>query len=487
MNLSKERKKERRMKKKIILSSFLTIALCFSLLAGATFALFTSEDKVDIAITSGKVEMQASVENLETWSLEDDKTLSGRTDGTFSQGGTATFVEGVLTLANVIPGDKVSFNVTGINNSTVNVQYRVKVKCVDGEKLMSELVLGINGKEYTTLLSYTSAWATLEKGQKMDDLAVTVELPANVGDEYQNLTTSLIVIIEAVQGNAGYTDAEEVVRIVKNEDALLTAISEGESSIYLTASEYEITEPLSLENIEITGTDGVSFVTPYGETGLNIGDNVSITGVDFKLSNTGNNGNKVINVTGDNVLITNSTFDTSRTNYNAIYVSADAGDVTIDGCEFIGGYRQIGDGIGSVDSKVVIKNCKFYGSKSTYAIHFDQLHCNLVVENCYIQGITAIGRNGNGTLQFTNCEFANGGNYNRINIYRDATYKECTFGSQFAFAVGKEGTTQTFVDCISNGWMNQSTVKDAILSDSFGYEVTFVVDGTTYVYDSGWK
>ena len=60
------------MKKKILLSSILTIALCLSLIAGSTFALFTSESKVNIAVTSGKVEMLANVTNLETWSLEDD-------------------------------------------------------------------------------------------------------------------------------------------------------------------------------------------------------------------------------------------------------------------------------------------------------------------------------------------------------------------------------------------------------------------------------
>ena len=41
------------MKKNRILSSIITIALCLSLIAGSTFALFTSTDEVDIAITAG--------------------------------------------------------------------------------------------------------------------------------------------------------------------------------------------------------------------------------------------------------------------------------------------------------------------------------------------------------------------------------------------------------------------------------------------------
>ena len=59
------------MKKKVITSAILTIALAFSLLLGATYALFTSESKTNIAISSGKVDVQAVVleESIKTYSL----------------------------------------------------------------------------------------------------------------------------------------------------------------------------------------------------------------------------------------------------------------------------------------------------------------------------------------------------------------------------------------------------------------------------------
>ena len=60
------------MKKKTLLTSILAIVMCFSLITGATFALFTSEDKVNIAITSGKVEVTATVENFEFKTLTKD-------------------------------------------------------------------------------------------------------------------------------------------------------------------------------------------------------------------------------------------------------------------------------------------------------------------------------------------------------------------------------------------------------------------------------
>ena len=48
------------MKKKIT-SAVLTIVLCLSLIAGSTYALFTSEDTVNIAVTSGKVNVVATI------------------------------------------------------------------------------------------------------------------------------------------------------------------------------------------------------------------------------------------------------------------------------------------------------------------------------------------------------------------------------------------------------------------------------------------
>ena len=47
------------MKNKIIISSILTIAMCASLIAGSTFALFTSQSKVDVSVNSATVSVTA--------------------------------------------------------------------------------------------------------------------------------------------------------------------------------------------------------------------------------------------------------------------------------------------------------------------------------------------------------------------------------------------------------------------------------------------
>ena len=48
-------------KSKTFVGALLSIALCVSLIAGATFAIFTSESKVNIAVTSGTVKVTAEV------------------------------------------------------------------------------------------------------------------------------------------------------------------------------------------------------------------------------------------------------------------------------------------------------------------------------------------------------------------------------------------------------------------------------------------
>ena len=199
------------MKKRVLLVSFLTIALCFSLIFGATYALFTSESSVNIAVTSGKVELVAEVQDIQTWSLEDDYAVAGRTDGSFTMGGNVLYANGELALNKVVPGDKVSFKVTGTNNGNVTSLYRVVVKAPKVYALMSGLEVTINGETYTSLLSYATEWKVLEAGKNMDEVEVSVTLPATAGNEFQDLTAGLVVTVEAVQGNAEMTDKAEVI------------------------------------------------------------------------------------------------------------------------------------------------------------------------------------------------------------------------------------------------------------------------------------
>ncbi len=187
--------------KKVILSSILSLLLCLSLIAGGTFALFTSTANTNIAITSGNVEVLAWIDNIETATLGDV-----RTDKTFALGGSASYnaAANKLTVDKIAPGDSVKFDVNIENKSNINVSYRVKVAFV-GE-LQNALVANIKlpGDDSTTALTaanVSTKWKQFDETNKVV-LPMNVELPVGVGSDYMNESAEIIVTVEAVQGNA---------------------------------------------------------------------------------------------------------------------------------------------------------------------------------------------------------------------------------------------------------------------------------------------
>ena len=189
-------------RKNVIISAVLTIALCLSLLAGATFAYFSTDSKVNIAITSGKVDVVATADNLKLYSLEtiNPTTFEGtevnRTEnGTFVNGGTATMNGGNLTLDGITAGDKVTFDITVKNNSTINVKYRVLVSCDSDDGLFNEL--NIKFGDYSSKV--ITIWEDLAPGSEDKTMACSVELPAK--STAQGKTCNITFAVEAVQSS----------------------------------------------------------------------------------------------------------------------------------------------------------------------------------------------------------------------------------------------------------------------------------------------
>ena len=213
------------MKKKVLLSSIATIALCLCLIAGSTFALFTSKSEVDISVKAAKVEMTASLSDLKLESVKADPagTIVDEFGGTYSyveckdnfiNGGTATFDKATLNLERVTPGDKVSFNVQGANTSDVTIQYRYIIECIGDSLLMSGLIVTVEDIAYPALDSYTSVWKTLQPGENITPAPIVIELPVNAGNDYKEQTTKIKVTVEAVQGNADVQGTKPVVEFL---------------------------------------------------------------------------------------------------------------------------------------------------------------------------------------------------------------------------------------------------------------------------------
>jgi len=136
--------------------------MCLSLMTGATYALFTSEANVNVAVTSATVQVTATVNGFKTYSMDEEMA-----QGTFENGGTATLADNTLTLTNVTPGDRAQLTIALKNDSNVAVKYQILVvesgdaKLVEGLELIvkdgeNALAGVVNGNKLIT------AWAKLD-------------------------------------------------------------------------------------------------------------------------------------------------------------------------------------------------------------------------------------------------------------------------------------------------------------------------------------
>ena len=268
-------------KRNIIISAILAIIMCASLITGATFALFTSDSKVNIAVTSGKVSVIATVDNLQTYSgseltgdvTADENKIKPVTDlgeydnGTFVNGGTAEFNSedaNTLELTNMTPGDKVTFDIIVKNYSNVKVKYRTKIAVNSDTGLFAGLKFNIGGM---TLKSST-AWKYLDpvtdpEYEPVATYTCSVELPSDKGNEYQEKSCNISYIVEAIQSNAATTEeavsaSAEGNLIVSQEDTTVNATVKTTQS--LSDSTMTVTYPAGtlLNTSEVsTGDDDV--------------------------------------------------------------------------------------------------------------------------------------------------------------------------------------------------------------------------------------
>ena len=224
-------------RRNVIVSALLAICLCASLIAGATFAIFTSESKVNIAVTSGKVKAEATVSKLEAYSPKTiasdgslvDETNTATKDGekwTFGNGGTTVYDEenNKLELDKLTPGDKVTFKITVKNLSNVKAKYRTRVLCDEDTGLFDELAIEIG----TYRGRGVSQWAELSEEDIVLDCIV--ELPGKATVQDKSCVISFIV--EAVQGNAETKNDTAYYSLKEFNE--LTEIPEGIKNVYLS-------------------------------------------------------------------------------------------------------------------------------------------------------------------------------------------------------------------------------------------------------------
>ncbi|MBE6632789.1 MAG: hypothetical protein E7620_00440 [Ruminococcaceae bacterium] len=227
------------MNKKTLFSSVMTIALCLCLIAGSTFALFTAEDTVDIAVTAGGVELRAFIRNhsVKTYWLGNETARAG----VFRNGGTARINGEDLILQNMLPGDRVDVTVDILNDSNVSIYYRV-VMTVEG-KLGEVLEASANGKALSAAVDkgrLKSEWIHVEapvngKGAEIDPLTLSVVLPEAVDNAYVNAPGQVSISVQAVQSNgAGAVFCDGI--LYSSVEAALESVRSGEAVLELAGS-----------------------------------------------------------------------------------------------------------------------------------------------------------------------------------------------------------------------------------------------------------
>ncbi len=193
------------MKLRALSTSLLTILLCFALIAGSTFALFATETRFNIAIGSGKVDVTAVLSDLKLFSMDQAQGAH------FENGGTATIDDGRLDIRLMTPGDAVTAQITVENRSNVALKYRVVMRA-EGD-LAAGLVssVTVDGKSYSiTEQKNATPWIAVSAKSPIPadgkGIEISVKLPEEAGNEFQNTHAAMVVTLEAVQGNAELWD-----------------------------------------------------------------------------------------------------------------------------------------------------------------------------------------------------------------------------------------------------------------------------------------
>lgn len=350
------------MKRRVLIISFLTLILCFCLIFGATYALFTSESKVNIAVTSGKVNAVAEVESWELYSMDVLQT------NTFENGGTVEYTNGEFVITNITPGDKVVATIKVTNNSNINVKYRVRFE-IEG-KLAEVLV--------TSVASGANNWTDVVANGAINDITVSIALPTEVTNEYQEKVAKAKVIVEVVQGNGivAIDSAQELADLFANGAngvtvVLDSSVAYGEVAIAGELKDVVIDASNANAKFVLGASSKLENVTIKNLNGVVAGNAITIPSTavvkdlvveNSKFTNTVNTPYGAIALTNSTAEITFKNCEFADTKY-AVYGQTPAAELVFDGCTFEGATSWVvllnGADATSDGAKLTITNCTF--------------------------------------------------------------------------------------------------------------------------------
>lgn len=399
----KECKKVKKKKVGILASAIAVCAICASLIVGSTFALFTSNDTVNITVTSGKVAVTTTIENAtytHPYSVSETEIVEEGTAKAIdvAADGKSIAVEGM------IPGDKIGFDLVLKNVGTVDAAYQYSLTGTEGLRLISALEVTVADKEGTVyagsnVKSYKSAKGTLAAG-KDATYHVTLALPVSVGNAYAGITSKIEAGAFAVQGNAAF-QAEETVDL----------FPAGMTVYEVTAAE-ELAAVIAQDNVcavlqnDITSTEG--FVASN-----NIAIDMNNYVLKYEVSGK-DNATVIQSVKGGDVTVINGALDIQASGVtDTTYVTyVEAGSsLTFDNVELTTNRTAIyarGDA-----AKLEVKNSKIVATGNGYGVGTnaatsDNYNVNIVLKDSTISGNTAVLVNVPSEVTIDNCDIVGG-------------------------------------------------------------------------------
>ena len=411
------------MKRKIILSSILSIVICLSLIAGSTLALFTSTSSVNIAVNSAKVDVKAVIGNIELYSL--DVLQPGMT---FENGGTAALSGSDITLTNITPGDMIKFPIIADNHSTVKIKYSVTVHADGPLAPYLNSTITIGETEYKLEPgTATTPWVTVYPGEDIDPVKVSILLPVEFEDQSLE-TAKLSVTLNAIQYN-GQADSTVTLNGY-GYDTLEEALAEAKSGETIVIS----------SNQDLIGAPGTSQIRDFKGVTVTSDNNSSITFKNVAGSNSTGTCS-IANLNLKNVTFVDETFYTGENGENAweftyfeiagtnkfenvtftdgIFVEDGHSDFV--NCTFIGHNNDSSSyGNGTMYGAWVYSGsanfigCNFSGTRGLKVAdqYADSDVTDVTVDKCFFgplsekPGIAVDNRRGKLTLNITDCTFA---------------------------------------------------------------------------------
>lgn len=505
-------------KKTAIAAAILVVVMCAAIIAGATFALFTSTVTNDINVNTGDIKVTGSLTLDEAWSQSEEgaktnATVSGNS-ATVQQGGTVSVNSetGAITFNKISLGDGAKFTLSLNIVNSIRAKYAVELQVAEGADstfLKDNLKVTFGDSEATLSenAATVSDWKVLEINESgtQVDITFTISLPwTSTGIDAEGAQSiKLQLVTKAVQANAssgkdfetgdgtGYDTITEAIQNAKDGDTVMI----NANNITMPSLE-ELTAATEGKKITISGkgSDSSTGTKITGTSNVYVPANVTIENVYSQKMIQAVEGCTLRNVKMNNKI--NIRANTAAT--NALSDDDTTNAVVIDSCTFTS-VNLSANGVSAIvrnctltvtgcpvsasnSSRVVLENCSFSLSSGSKNVIEAYSNSTVVAKDSTFTLSSKISLSKPGSVIklsggsqgfFENCTINNinnlSGNGNSIFVTEgaDITMNNCTVNSTpTALAVYNENENETPTATLTN--TNMTVTGENLLAVTVG-------------------